>query len=227
MKNSPLRRKKPMRREESPSVYREAKPRADATPKPKKPKVCKNKACRQPFIASRMGQKVCGPLCAMVVGREQAQKDRDETARQDKANVRARKEAIKKLPQLHREAQRAVNAWIRLRDAKEPCISCNAPPPDLSELHAGRDAGHFRSVGSAPQLRYTPTNIAAQCVHCNQHLAGNHTGYRRGLAARIGLEAVEALENDNAPHKWTHEEVRAVRDDYRAKVREAKKARAT
>ena len=31
---------------------------------------------------------------------------------------------------------------------------------------------------------------------------------------------VEALENNNATHKWTHEELRSIRDTYRLKLKE-------
>lgn len=49
--------------------------------------------------------------------------------------------------------------------------------------------------------------------------------YRIGLIARIGQEKVEALEADNHVHKWTHEELRSIREHYRAKARELKKQR--
>lgn len=145
-----------------------------------------------------------------------------EARKQERAQDRATREAMKRLPDLKREAQTAFNAWIRLRDAAQPCISCGAPPPDLSGLHAGRDAGHYRSVGSAPQLRYHPDNVAAQCVACNQWGAGKAVEYRAGLIARIGLARVEALECTNEPRKWTHDELRAIRDEYRAKTKQLK-----
>lgn len=109
---------------------------------------------------------------------------------------------------------------MRARDAAQPCISCGAPPPDLSGLHAGRDAGHYRSTGSASHLRFHPDNCHAQCVHCNQWGAGMAVDYRIRLLVRIGLSRVEALESDNQPHKWTHDELRSIRDHYRAALKE-------
>ena len=47
--------------------------------------------------------------------------------------------------------------------------------------------------------------------------------YRAGLIARIGLAAVEALEADNRVHHWTHDELRAIRDEYRAKLKQLTK----
>ncbi len=146
--------------------------------------------------------------------------------RQDKAEERQqtkkRKEALKTIPDLIKEAQVAFNRWIRARDHDKPCISCGAPPPNLEKLHAGRDAGHWRSTGSASHLRFHEDNCNAQCVKCNQWGAGMAVEYRLGLIERIGLERVEALENDNAPHKWTREELEAIRDKYRAKLKQFK-----
>lgn len=153
--------------------------------------------------------------------RAQAKKARA-AAKVERASILARKEAIKTIPVLIKEAQREFNAYIRARDAHQPCISCGKPPPDLSGLHAGRDAGHYRSVGSASHLRFHEDNVHAQCVHCNQWGAGRAVDYRIGLVARLDLMRVEALENNNTPHKWTHEELRAIRDTYRAKLKELK-----
>jgi hypothetical protein len=159
---------------------------------------------------------VCSPVCA---GRKV------KAARKaEKADIKRRKEAIKTLPQLHREAQAAFNSWVRQRDAALPCISCGAKPPDLSGLHAGRDAGHYRSVGSAAHLRYHPDNVHGQCVKCNQWGAGRAVDYRLGLIARIGLERVEALEADSTVRRWTREELAAIKTEYRAKLKQLKEA---
>lgn len=47
-----------------------------------------------------------------------------------------------------------------------------------------------------------------------------------GLIERIGLARVEALEADQASRKYTIDELRAIRDLYRAKLRELVKERA-
>lgn len=181
----------------------------------KNPKAKSCEVCQNLFVPDRMGQVVCRPACAM-------KKVRQEKV-QERAKVRTRKEAIKTIPVLIKEAQHAFNAYIRARDADLPCISCGAPTPDLSALHAGRDAGHYRSTGSASHLRFHEDNCHAQCVRCNQWGAGRAVDYRIGLLDRLDLERVEALEHSNAPHKWTHEELRAIRDTYKAKLKEMKK----
>lgn len=152
--------------------------------------------------------------------KRKAEKQARAAAKVERAETRRRKEAIKTLPELIKEAQHAFNAYIRARDAHQPCISCGAPPPDLSRLHAGRDAGHYRSVGSASHLRFHEDNVHAQCVHCNQWGAGRAVDYRIGLVARLDLTRVETLEHNNAPHKWTREELIAIRDTYKQKHKE-------
>lgn len=175
------------------------------------------------------GQRILHPACiddfsiaeAARIERKKAKEARD-AANVERAETRRRKESIKTIPVLIKEAQVAFNAYIRARDAHQPCISCGAAPPDLSGLHAGRDAGHYRSVGSASHLRFHEDNVHAQCVHCNQWGAGRAVEYRIGLVARLDLARVEALEHNNIPHKWTHEELRGIRDHYKAKLKEMK-----
>ena len=143
-------------------------------------------------------------------------------AKVEKAETRRRKEAIKTIPQLTNAAQQAFNAYIRARDqaAGHDCISSGRP---LDWSGNGVDAGHYRSTGAAPHLRFNEDNCHAQSKHDNQFLAGNAIDYRIGLIGRIGLARVEALEADNQPRKWTREELIAIRTEYRAKAKQAKK----
>jgi hypothetical protein len=76
------------------------------------------------------------------------------------------------------DLQDAFNAWIRLRDAGQPCISCGRPYGD--RWHAG----HYRSVGSEPSLRFEPDNVHLQCPACNLHLCGNQAPYRVNLVKK-------------------------------------------
>lgn len=48
--------------------------------------------------------------------------------------------------------------------------------------------------------------------------------YRRGLIARIGLEAVESLEADQEPRKHTIDELRALKALYKQKLKALKEA---
>lgn len=194
-----------------------------------KRKLCKH--CKGKLEQERPGQEVHIECAADWVAAQNAKKERiaAKQIKQAKAKERAedkvRKDKVARIEDLHKEAQRVFNQWIRLRDENEPCISCGAPPPDLSGLHAGRDAGHWRSVGAAKQLRYNEDNVHGQCVSCNQFKAGNAVAYRAGLVRKIGEDRVQALENDNRTHKWTREEVLRIRDEYKERVKEILKTR--
>jgi len=179
----------------------------------KNPKAKPCEVCQNLFVPDRMGQIVCRPACAM-------KKVRQEKV-QERAKVRTRKEAIKTIPVLIKEAQHAFNAYIRERDAAQPCICCGQPLA-LEAVGGGFDCGHYRSTGSASHLRFHEDNAHGQRKVCNRYGSGRAVDYRIGLIARIGLERVEALEANNASHKWTREELTAIRDTYKAKLKEMK-----
>lgn len=135
-------------------------------------------------------------------------------AKVERASIKARKEAIKTLADLKREAQTALNRWIvHVRDKDRPCISCG-------RFHQGAwHAGHYLSRGAAPQHALNPLNVWKQCAPCNTYLHGNQAAYRAQLVLEIGLAAVEALERDNTPRKWTREELISIGDEYRKKLK--------
>ena len=142
-------------------------------------------------------------------------------AKVERAETRRRKEAIKTIPDLIKEAQREFNGYIRARDAAQPCICCGRPLGD-GPVGGAYDAGHYRSTGSASHLRFNEDNCHAQRKDCNRYGAGRAVDYRIGLIARIGAARVGALEASNQPHKWTREELIQIRDTYRAKLKALK-----
>ena len=73
--------------------------------------------CKQPFTPVLPMQVVCGIECAKAIAKSKREKV-------EKANDRQKREALKSRAQLAREAQSAVNAYVRLRDDDKPCISC-------------------------------------------------------------------------------------------------------
>jgi hypothetical protein len=182
--------------------------------------------CRERFTPARPGQ-VIHEGCAEAWALSQIAKRNAKAAKADRAVTRGKLEKMKRLPELKADAQKAFNEFIRLRDAGKPCICCGRTKTAVDGLGShGWDAGHYRSVGSAPGLRYDESNCHRQLVYCNRHGAGRAVDYRIGLIARIGLAGVERLEADNTVKKWTREELLAIRDEYRAKVRELKKGTA-
>ncbi|MNJ66726.1 Bacteriophage Lambda NinG protein [compost metagenome] len=122
-----------------------------------------------------------------------------------------------------REAQVLFNEFIRLRDAGQPCISCDSLPSDHDLITGSRwDAGHYRSVGACPELRFEPLNVHRQCVKCNRNLSGNAVEYRIRLVQRIGADRVAFLEGPHQPRKYTIEDLKAIKAEYRAKIKQLK-----
>lgn len=185
--------------------------------KPARLRKCAVKGCANRFQPRNMGHKVCGPACAEVHAAA-------ERKRLDAKQTRERKQKLKTRGDYLKEAQAAFNAFIRARDAALPCICCGQFA-QVDVLTGGAwDAGHYRSVGSAPHLRFNEDNCHRQRKRCNRDGAGRAVDYRVGLIGRIGLARVEALEADQEPEKWTAEELVAIRETYRAKLKALKAA---
>ena len=170
-------------------------------------------------------QKVCSPACALAMAPVHQVKARKALADIERREIKVRKEKLKTRSDHMREAQQAFNEFIRWRDqlAGHPCISSGKP---LDWSGNAVDAGHYRSVGSAPHLRFDERNCHAQSKQDNRFLSGNAVDYRIGLIARIGQEAVDALESDQSVRKYTVDEIKAIKAAYRAKTRELKKGEA-
>ena len=195
--------------------------------KPAKPKKCRVATCRASFVPSRMGQAVCSPACAMIDAPRHEPKARKALADIQRKDIKVRKERLKSRADHLREAQAAVNEYVRLRDAQLPCISCDSTPNDNDLMTGSRwDAGHYRSVGACPELRFEPLNIHRQCVKCNRNLSGNAVEYRIRLVQRIGAEKVAWLEGPHQACKYTVEEIKAIKAKYRAMTKELKKGQA-
>lgn len=184
---------------------------------PTKPSRCR--ICRSEYVKRNMTHKVCSPACAQALALAVRNKAERKAAAAERVKDRATREKLKRKPDLTKEAQRAFNSFIRERDrqAGHPCISSGRP---LDWSGNGVDAGHYRSTGSAPQLRFDERNCHAQSKQDNRYGAGAAVEYRIGLIARIGLAEVEDLESTNAVHHWEHDELRAIRDKYKAKLKQ-------
>jgi len=177
------------------------------------------KVCQTPFTPTRPLQRVCGPTCALQHARNVAEKKQAKQEAQERKETRQKLQALQTKPQLVKKAQMAFNAFIRARDAGKPCISCGKP---LGGEPNTFDAGHYRSVGSAPHMRFVETNVHGQCKHCNNHLAGNHIAYRKGLIERVGLQEVERLERDQTTRHYTKEGLTELARQYRELTRNLK-----
>ena len=132
----------------------------------------------------------------------------------------ARKKELKSAGDYVKEAQAAVNKYIRLRDRNKPCVSCGSNPSDSNLMTGSRfDAGHYRSRGSAGHLRFNLLNIHKQCVKCNRFNSGNAVDYRIELINRIGQDNVDKLESDNKTRKFTVEYLERVKRVFNKRAR--------
>ncbi|MEA9994557.1 MULTISPECIES: recombination protein NinG [unclassified Pseudomonas] len=191
----------------------------------RKKKQCANSACDVEFIPSQLGQKVCGWACGLAIAPANQDRARKALADVERKEIKVRKEKLKSRGDYVRECQQAFNEFIRWRDqlAGHACVSSGKP---LDWSGNAVDAGHYRSVGSAPHLRFDERNCHAQSKQDNRFLSGNAVDYRIGLIARIGLDSVEALEADQSVRKYTVEQLQQLKADFRAKIRELKRIQA-
>lgn len=192
------------------------------SPPARKQKTCANPECATKFVPAKLGQKVCGWACGLAIAPANQEKARKSLAQVERKEIKVRKEKLKSRGDNLREAQQAFNEFIRWRDqlAGHACISSGRP---LDWSGNAVDAGHYRSVGSAPHLRFDERNCHAQSKQDNRFLSGNAVDYRICLIARIGLAEVEALESDQSVKKYTIDDLKAIKAHYRALTRELKK----
>lgn len=173
--------------------------------KPIKQKKCR--ICKSLFTPFSTTAVVCSPPCALDLNdQRKAKKERQET--------RKKRQELKTKSDWLKEAQYECNKYIRLRDSREPCISCG-------RFHAGQyHASHYRSVGAHPELRFNEWNIHKACSVCNNHKSGNIVEYRINLVKKIGTILVEWLEGPHLPKKYTIDEIKAIKLLYREKCKQ-------
>lgn len=184
----------------------------------RKKKTCANPACAAQFVPSQLGQKVCGWSCGLAIKDVNQEKAKKALAEIGRKEVRAARERIKTRADHMRETQTIFNAWIRLRDARLGCVSCDKPSTWQGQWHAS----HFLSVGSSPEHRFNPINVHRACSVCNNHLSGNILGYRPELERRVGFEALQDLLGPSEPKRYTIEDLKEIKARYRALTRELK-----
>ena len=180
-------------------------------------------ACHKPILNRRSTlQTKCAPCVYKVANardKEVRKAQRQaviDTRKKDAADTRARRVALKSRRDWLNDTQSVFNAWVRVRDAALPCVSCG-------RHHEGQyHAGHYLTVGARPELRFTPDNVHKQCSACNTHLHGNLILYRVELIRRVGLQIVEALEGPHPPAKWSIDELKTIRDGFRILAKQLK-----
>ena len=172
--------------------------------KPIKKKLCK--ICKELYQPIRPLQSVCSPNCAWDHARTVREKAERKETKELKVKLKTKAEWLK-------EAQAIFNQFIRLRDKDAPCISCQ-------RFHTGQyHAGHYKTTGSHPELRFNEFNVHKQCAPCNNHLSGNIINYRLNLVKKIGLDEVEWLESNHTANKYTIDDIKALKVLYKQKIK--------
>ncbi|BBP82445.1 bacteriophage lambda NinG [Pseudomonas sp. Pc102] len=187
-----------------------------------RPKKCRH--CRQQFTPARSMQIVCSPACGLGLVKAKQERERKALDKIERREIRTARERLKRRGDYMREAQQAFNEFIRIRDEGKPCISCGRNDGEVRAQVVGGswDAGHYRSVGACIELRFEPLNCHRQCKQCNRDNSGNHVEYRINLVKRIGQELVDWLEGPHEPRRWTIEDLKAIKADFRARSRALK-----
>jgi hypothetical protein len=174
-----------------------------------KPKNCV--VCGKEFIPNKTTQRVCGMTCAISFGKSNIQKQNAKAWQKEKKII---KEKLKTHKDWAQDFQKVFNEFIRLSQKGSDCISCGNSDPT--------DAGHYRSVGAHPELRFNEFNVNLQCRKCNGYWGGNLIEYRMGLIKKYGVEVVEWLEGPHEPVKLSIPEIKEKIEYYRKKIKEMK-----
>jgi hypothetical protein len=138
-------------------------------------------------------QSVCSPLCASRLVRARSKQKKEA----DRAEIKARREKLKKRSEWEAECRQIVQKIARIRDRNDGCISCHLPATWDGQWHGS----HFRSVGACSVLQLNLWNIHKSCSACNLHKSGNIGAYRPRLIEKIGADRVDWLESQNGTFK--------------------------
>ncbi len=121
------------------------------------------------------------------------------TKKKERIALKRDLERVKPKSKLLSELQSLVNRYVRLRDNKEGCISCDKSSDWFGQWHAS----HYYSVGSSSFLRFNLWNIHKSCSVCNSHLSGNIGEYTPRLIDKIGRDKFDYLiENKSNNRKY-------------------------
>ena len=141
-------------------------------------------------------------------------------AKAERARMRQRRKEVKKPSEWYDKLQILVNQYVlHVLEAGAPCRTCGTRSQSIKY-----DAGHFRSRGSCPELRFELTNIHKQCsVKCNVHKSGARAEYNEFILSHYGQKHYDWLIGKHKPLKeqfphWSDIEKEIIR--YRKLLRE-------
>lgn len=194
----------------------------------------KCKICKQPArYVSCMNWAHCGqPDCGLELNRMMNEKLKRDYDKKFRRETKERKEALMTVSDWIKKVQKVFNAYIRERDRELPCISCSRMDNEIEELGGpgGKwDAGHYRSRGASPELRFEPINAHKQCKSCNggagQYSRKDHTvqqAYRKNLEKKIGIEKLEWLEGPQPKKHYRIPELKELHKHWSNMLKEEK-----
>ncbi len=181
---------------------------------------CKAPGCSIRFKPARPYITWHDEHCGTVIALAKLEKIKASKAKAARKVDKAHKDKLKTKADWTKEAQDAMALYVRTRDAAKPCVSCGAPPRASCALTGGAwDCGHMRSVGTSKATRFNLHNLAKQCKRCNRDMGGAAIDFRREQVKRIGLDKVEAVEQDNRVRKFTVEYLQRLKRIFTKKAK--------
>ena len=172
--------------------------------------MAKCKQCKRVFTPFNSTIKVCGYNCAIEWGKLHPKKT---SIKRVSSQIKSEaKEKLETYSQRVNKVKVIFQKWIRERDKDLPCISCGTTK--ASSWHAS----HFKKAETFSGVIFNEFNVWRSCSKCNIFLNGNELSYRENLVKKIGVEAVEALEqlaNETRTKKWTIEELQEIKNKYK------------
>lgn len=190
---------------------------------PKRKRTCR--VCRNNFQPVRCLQQTCSFDCEVKLGLIHAERSKAKREKAERiaeiASTKILRLKLKTKSEWMREAQSAINSYVRVRDSELGCISCDKPSSWNGQWHAS----HFKSTGANSFLRFNLWNIHKACSVCNNHLSGNIGEYSKRLPEKIGNERFEYLDTAPKIGKYSVEYLKRMRDIFRKKTRMLMKRR--
>lgn len=134
----------------------------------------------------------------------------------EKQKLAKRRADIKPIKKIEDEAQASINRYVRLRDYRKGCVSCDKP----NTWHGQWHASHRFAVGSSSMLRYNLWNIHKSCSVCNNHHSGNIGEYTPELIKIIGQEKFDWMVSVKSnPRKYDREYLQRLKRIFNKKAR--------
>lgn len=173
-----------------------------------KTKTCQNKGCSVRFTQFNSIVVWCSPKCGQEIAQSKVKENyKKETHRMKKKHLDNDRKHQMKL------AKDACHTYIRFRDRHLPCIDCS------KDNVAQWQAGHYKTQGGFPALRFNEMNIHKQCSQCNKDGLRGQVLYRRNLVEKIGQRNVDWLEVDHPPQNLTLDDLKGIQWWYKLRLK--------